>query len=90
MMKRAINKLAWPYTGIILYDEMGHVCVCLEGFVCGETYGMYLAKARFLSKYATKRSLSEVRIVACDWFFDQFIAKNFFSQMQSSLLIVGT
>ena len=33
MMARVINKLAWPYTGIALYDEMGHVCVCLEGFV---------------------------------------------------------
>ena len=70
-MKRAINKLAWPYTGIALYDEMGHVYVALEGFVCGERYDMYLKKANFLAKYASKRSLLNVKIVAVDGFFDK-------------------
>ena len=71
MMKRAINKLAWPYTGIALYDEMGHICIALEGFVCGERYEMYLEKVRFLSRYAPKRPISSVTIVSGDGFFDK-------------------
>ena len=66
MMKPVINKLTWLYTRIALYDEMVHVCVCLEEFVCGERYDINLAKLDFLSKYATKRTLSEVKIVADD------------------------
>ena len=54
MMKPVINKLTWLYTRIALYDEMVHVCVCLEEFVCGERYDINLAKLDFLSKYATK------------------------------------
>ena len=75
MMKRAMNKLAWPYTGIALYDKMGHVCVCLEGFICCERYDMYLAKAQFLSKHATKRSLSDIKILAGDELFHQSMVK---------------
>ena len=73
--KRAINKLAWPYTDVPLYDKMGHICVCLEGFVCGGGYAMYLAKANFLPKHAIKRSLSDVKIVAGDGFVDQSMVK---------------
>ena len=76
MMKRAFNKLAWPYTGIVFYDKMDHMCVSLEGLVCGEQYDTYLVKVNFLLTCITKRSLSDVKIVMGGGCFDQSMVKN--------------
>jgi len=52
MMKRGLNTLLWPYSGIALLDETNQLCVCLEGFVCGERFDMYRGMADFLRKHA--------------------------------------
>ena len=46
MMKRTINALAWPYTGIEVYGRLSHGYVGLKGFVYSERYDMYLARAQ--------------------------------------------
>ena len=71
MTKRAINKLARPYTGIALYDKMGHICIALEGLVCGERYEMYLEKVHFLLRHAPKRPILSLKIVSGGGFFDK-------------------
>ena len=55
MTERATNKVSWPYTGITIYDEMGCICVALEGFVCGECYDIHLDETQLLTRYAPKR-----------------------------------
>ena len=71
MMARGIMSLLWSYTAIALYDEMRHICIGLEGFVCGERFDMYCAMASFIGKHAPRRKLSSVLIVSGDGFFDK-------------------
>ena len=76
MMKRGIMTLLWSYTAITLYDEMRHVCIGVEGFVCGERIDMYRAQVRFVEKYAPRRPLVSVNIVSGDGFFDAQVIKD--------------
>ena len=71
MMKRGLNKLLWPYTAVALYDEMEHLCLACEGFVCGERFDTYLAQCRFLEQHAPGRPLSSVDIASADGYFDK-------------------
>ena len=40
IMKRGIMSLLLTYTAVAIFDEMSHVCIDVEGFVCGEQLDM--------------------------------------------------
>ena len=54
-----------------MHDDTNHICIGLEGIVCGERFDMYFAQANFLKKHSPGRPLEFVKIVSGDGFFDQ-------------------
>ena len=74
-MKRGLNKLLWPYFAVCMNDENMRLYLGAEGMLCGEQNEMYALAAWFLSKYATKRLLIDVNVVAADQFLCQETVK---------------
>ena len=65
MMKRSLNKLLWPYTAVTIHNDTNHICIGLEGLVCGERFDMYLAQTNFLKKILSR--LSSTVCQDCIW-----------------------
>ena len=70
-MLRPINEMEWPYMSISMYNELNSVCVACEGIVCGERLEAYKAMIDFVLQNNTKRTRSDIDVVASDGILDQ-------------------
>ena len=70
-MLMPINEMEWLYMSISMYNELNSVCVACEGIVCGERLEAYKAMIDFVIQNNTKRTRSDIDVVASDGILDQ-------------------
>ena len=71
VMLRPINEMEWPCMSITMYNELNSICIACERIICGEGLEAYKAMIDFVLQNKTKRTRSDIDVVASDGILDK-------------------